>query len=65
MTDMTERVARTILEAHTDWLLGKDAKEDLFRTMARAAIAAMLPVEVRCPHCESWFKPEDIQGDKQ
>ena len=41
MTDMIERVAREILEAHTDWLLGKDAKEDLFRTMARAAIVAM------------------------
>jgi len=39
--DMIERVTRAILEAHTDWLLGKDAKEDLFRTMACAAIVAM------------------------
>ena len=39
--DMIERVARKILEAQTDWLFGKDAKEDLFLTMARAAIEAM------------------------
>ena len=47
MTDMIERVAREILEAHKDWLFGKDAEEDLFRTMARAAIVAMRePTEV-------------------
>ena len=39
--DMIERVAREILEANKDWLFGRNAEEDLFLTMARAAIEAM------------------------
>ena len=66
MTDMTddmiERVARAIGLAG---ITTPEHKKDHFEAMARAAIKAMLPVEARCPHCESWFKLEDIQGNKQ
>ena len=59
--DMIERVARALVRCQN----GEDAGWQYYRNEARAAIEAMLPIEVRCPHCESWFKPEDIERDKQ
>jgi hypothetical protein len=60
--DMIERVARAIFIAAKE---NASASWEGHIPEARAAIEAMLPVEVRCPHCESWFKPEDIERDKQ
>ena len=64
--DMIERVAREMQSLSlTSGDMIEQESQAAYLVMARVAIAAMLPVEVRCPHCESWFKPEDIERDKQ
>ena len=63
--DVIERVAREMQSLSlTSWEMIEKESQAAYLLMARVAIAAMLPIEVRCPHCESWFKPEDIQRDE-